>query len=84
MELLGPNLRQAGLIERACKSPTCLTDASASSRAVLGYSVFKLADCSGSKGGAFEGSQDRWQIPCRDREGSGRMEPPGTPQEMDN
>ncbi len=35
MESLGPNSRQAGLTERACRSPTRLTNVSASSRAVF-------------------------------------------------
>ncbi len=51
LESLGPNSRQAGLIESACRSPTRLTDASASSRAVFSESDRRFVDCSGSKGG---------------------------------
>ncbi len=50
---LGPNSRQAGLTERACRSPTRLTDASANSRAVFNESTLRLEDCNGSNGGPF-------------------------------
>ncbi len=53
MESLGPNSRQAGLTERACRSPTRLTDASANSRAVFNESTLRLEDCNGSNGGHF-------------------------------
>ncbi len=55
MESLGPNSRQAGLTERACRSPTRLTDASANSRAVFNESTLRLEDCNGSNGGPFRG-----------------------------
>ncbi len=45
---LESNSRQAGLTERACRSPTRLTDASASSRAVFSESALRLEDCNGS------------------------------------
>ncbi len=51
MESLGPNSRKAGLMERAWRSPTRLTDASANSRAVLNESALRLVDCNGSNGG---------------------------------
>ncbi len=51
---LDPNSRQAGLVESACRSPTRLTDASASSRAVFSESDRRSVDCSGSKGGPFK------------------------------
>ncbi len=54
MESLGPNSRQAGLTERACRSPTRLTDASANSRAVLNECDLRLVDCNGSNGGPFK------------------------------
>ncbi len=38
----------------ACRSPTRLTDASASSRAVFSESDRRFVDCSGSKGGPFK------------------------------
>ncbi len=41
-------------MERDCRSPTRLTDASASSRAVLNESDLMLAYCSGSNGGPFK------------------------------
>ncbi len=53
LESLGPNSRQAGLMERACRSPTCLTDANANSRAVFSESTLRLEDCNGSNGGPF-------------------------------
>ncbi len=45
--------RQAGLAERACRSPTCLTDASASCWAVFNKSALRLEDCNDSNGGPF-------------------------------
>ncbi len=54
MESLDPNSRQAGLMERACRSPTRLTDASANSRVVLNESDLRLVDCNGSNGGLFK------------------------------
>ncbi len=54
LESLGPNSRQAGLTERACRSPTRLTDASANSRVVLNESDLRLVDCNGSNGGPFK------------------------------
>ncbi len=53
LESLGPNSRQAGLMERACRSPTHLTDASANSRAVFNESTLRLEDYNGSNGGHF-------------------------------
>ncbi len=53
LESLGPNSRQTVLTERACRSPTCLTDASANSRAVFNESTLRLEDCNGSNGGPF-------------------------------
>ncbi len=53
MESLGPNSREAGLMERACRSPTWLTDASANSRAVLNESTLRLDNHNGSNGGPF-------------------------------
>ncbi len=53
MESLGPNSRQAGVTERACRSPTHSTVISASSRAVFNESVWRLEDCNGSNGGPF-------------------------------
>ncbi len=52
-DLLGPNSRQAGLTERACRSPTCLTDASANSRVVYNENTLRLEDCNGSNGSPF-------------------------------
>ncbi len=40
-------------MDRACRSPTRLTDASASSRAVFNKSALKLLDCNASNGGHF-------------------------------
>ncbi len=48
-----PNSRQAGLTERACRSPTRLTNANANSRAVFSESTLRLEDCNGSNGGPF-------------------------------
>ncbi len=48
--VVGPNSRQTGLTERACRSPTRLTDASANSRAVFNESTLRLEDCNGSNG----------------------------------
>ncbi len=53
LESLGLNSRQAGLMERACRSPSRLTDGSASSRAVFNESALWLVDCNGSNGGPF-------------------------------
>ncbi len=53
LESLGPNFRQAVLIERACRSPTHLTDATAGSRAFFYKSALRLVDCNGSNGGPF-------------------------------
>ncbi len=44
---------QAGLTERACRSPTRLTDACANSRAFFNESTLRLEDCNGSNGGPF-------------------------------
>ncbi len=44
---------QAGLTERACRSPTRLTNASTNSRAVFNESTLMLEDCNGSNGGPF-------------------------------
>ncbi len=41
-------------MERACRSPTCLTDANASSRADLNESDLRLVDCNGSNRGPFK------------------------------
>ncbi len=54
MESLGPNSRQAGLMERVCRSPTHLTDASVNNRAVLNKRALRLVDCNGSNGGPFK------------------------------
>ncbi len=54
LESLGPYSRQAGLTERACRSPTHLTAASANCRAVLNESDLRLADCNGSNGGPLK------------------------------
>ncbi len=51
-----PEFQAAGLIESACRSPTRLTDASASRRAVFSESDRKFVDCSGTKGGPFKAS----------------------------
>ncbi len=53
LESLGPKSRQAGLTERACRSPTRLTDANANSREVFSESTLRLEDCNGSNGGPF-------------------------------
>ncbi len=53
LESLGLNFRQAGLTERACRSPTRLTDANANSRAVFNESILRLEDCNGSNWGPF-------------------------------
>ncbi len=53
LESLGPNSRQAGLTERACRSPTRLTDASANSRAIFNESTLRLEDYNGLNGGLF-------------------------------
>ncbi len=44
----GPNSRQTGLTERACRSPTRLTDASANSRAGFNESTLRLEDWNGT------------------------------------
>ncbi len=44
---------QTGLMQRACRSPTHLTDASANCRAVFNESTLRLEDCNGSNGGPF-------------------------------
>ncbi len=54
LELLGLNSRQAGLMERVCRSSTHLTDASVNSRALLNESDQKLVDCNGSNWGPFK------------------------------
>ncbi len=54
LKSLGPNSRQAGLMEMACRSPTRLTGASANSRAVFNESDLRLVDCNGSNGGPFK------------------------------
>ncbi len=41
-------------MERACRSPTHLTDASANSKAVLNESTLRLVDCNCSNGGPFK------------------------------
>ncbi len=51
LESLSPNSRQAGLMERACRSPTRLTDASDNSRAVLNKSDLRQVDCNVQTGG---------------------------------
>ncbi len=51
LESLGPNSRQAGLMERACRSPTRFTVANDNSRAVLYERDLRLVDCNGSNGG---------------------------------
>ncbi len=51
LESLGPNSRQTGLAERACRSPIRLTDASANSMAVFNESALRLEDCNDSNGG---------------------------------
>ncbi|XP_016409014.1 E3 ubiquitin-protein ligase LRSAM1-like [Sinocyclocheilus rhinocerous] len=53
LESLGPNSRQAGLIESACMQVPRFTDASARSRAAFSDSDLMLADCSGSNAGPF-------------------------------
>ncbi len=53
LESLGPDYRQARLMERAFRSPTRLTDASANSRVVFNESTLRLEDCNGSNGGLF-------------------------------
>ncbi len=53
LESLSPNSRQAGLMDRACRSPTRLTDTSASRRVVFNESALRLVDCNGSNGGPF-------------------------------
>ncbi len=45
--------RSMGLTERACRSPTRLTNANANSRAVFSESTLRLEDCNGSNGGPF-------------------------------
>ncbi len=40
-------------MERVCRSPSRLTDGSASSRAVFNESALGLVDCNGSNGGPF-------------------------------
>ncbi len=54
LESLGPNSRQAGLMERACKSPTRFTVANANSRKVLNERDLRLVDYNGSNGGHFK------------------------------
>ncbi len=54
LESLGPNSRQAWLTERACRSPTHLTDTSANSRVVLNESELRLVDCNGSNRRPFK------------------------------
>ncbi len=49
-----PEFQAGRLVESACRSPTRLTDASASSRAVFSESDRRSVDCSGSKGGPFK------------------------------
>ncbi len=51
LESLGPNSRKTRLTERACRSPTRLTDASANSRVVFNESILRLEDCNGSNRG---------------------------------
>ncbi len=51
MESLGPNSRKTRLTERACRSPTRLTDASANSRVVFNESILRLEDFNGSNRG---------------------------------
>ncbi len=41
-------------MERACRSLTSLTDASANSKAVLNENALSLVDCNGSNGGHFK------------------------------
>ncbi len=53
MASLGPNSRQAGLMDRACESPTHLIDDNASSRTVFNESALRLVDCNGSNRGTF-------------------------------
>ncbi len=53
LKSLGPNSRQAGLMERTCRSPTHFTDASANGRAVFNKSALRLVDCNGSNKGPF-------------------------------
>ncbi len=53
LESLGPNSRQAGLMERTCRSPTRLTNASVSSRPFFNESSLRLMDCNGTNGGPF-------------------------------
>ncbi len=51
LQSLGPNSRQEALIDSAYKSPTRLTDTSASSRVVFSDKGRSSAECSSSKGG---------------------------------
>ncbi len=84
LESLGPNSRQAGLIESACRSPTRLTDASASSRAVFSESDRRFVDCSGSNGGPFKALSTVGRSSCRDSKGPRWIQPPGSLQKTDN
>ncbi len=52
----GPNSIHKSSIESACRSPTRLTEASASRSAVLRESARKLAVCMGSNGGPVRAS----------------------------
>ncbi len=56
----GPNSRQARLTERACRSPTRLTYASANSWAVFNESVLRLDDCNGLQLGMIESAS--WSL----------------------
>ncbi len=53
LESLGPNSRQVGLMERAYRAATRLTDGSANSRVVFNESTLRLEDCNDSNGGPF-------------------------------
>ncbi len=48
-----PEFQANRVDERACRSPTRLTDTSANSRAVFNESTLRLKDCNGSNGGPF-------------------------------
>ncbi len=85
LELLGPNSRQEGLTDSACRSPIRFTEASASSRAVFNIREQTSTDCSGSKGGLFGALNTVGTVvPCPDGDRAGQVEPPRPLQDTNN
>ncbi len=83
LESLGPNSRQAGLIEGAYRSLTRLTNAKPVAGRFSSTGFLKFVDCSGSNGEPLRALRTI-QIPHRNLGRPRRIEPPGYPQKTNN